>query len=143
MNDNDVLPALTTGIDRVLADAGLRAAPRLPTGHPAGVGYTIEQMPKCGPARVAVRWHHHGPGPNAPTLTCAAVRSPPPATGSRPFMPPLATISLSCPCQAAEPVRPLTERNHPNDRHYHEPGHRTRCPVTGLRVRQPAVRLPG
>lgn len=52
---------LTADVDRVLAAAGLRAAPRLPAGHPAGDGYAIEQMPQCGPARAAVRWHHAGP----------------------------------------------------------------------------------
>ena len=53
---------LAAGVDRVLAAAGLHAAPPLPAGHPAGDGYAIEQMPQCGPVRVAVRWHHAGSG---------------------------------------------------------------------------------
>ena len=54
--------SLTAQVDRILSEAGLSAAPRLPTGHPAGDGYAIEPMPQCGPVRVAVRWHHAGSG---------------------------------------------------------------------------------
>jgi hypothetical protein len=53
--------SLAADVDRILAGAGLQAPPRLPTGHPVGDGYAIEQMPQCGPVRVAVRWHHAGP----------------------------------------------------------------------------------
>ena len=53
--------SLTAEIGRVLAEAGLQAAPRLPAGHLAGDGYLVEPMTQCGPHRVAVRWHHVGP----------------------------------------------------------------------------------
>jgi hypothetical protein len=58
--------ALAGQVDRVLAAAGLPAAPRLPGGHPAGDGYTVDPMTQCGPARVAVRWHHAAPCPDGP-----------------------------------------------------------------------------
>ena len=49
--------SLAAQVDGVLDEAGLR----LPTGHSASDGYTVEPMTQCGPARVAVRWHHAGP----------------------------------------------------------------------------------
>jgi hypothetical protein len=62
---------LAGDVDRVLSDAGLPAAPRLASGHPAGDGYAIEPMPRFGPAcpvRVAVRWHHAAGGDPRPDL---------------------------------------------------------------------------